>query len=108
MMTREQVLTEASRHCDVVWGFIVRIRQGDIEALAEADTYLGEVRAFAEPPGIYGVVMQLLERACGVSWETIRDTPLPVCSCLLIPGHTAPDLTARRIPNPQCAVHKRS
>lgn len=108
MTTRDEILTEASRHCDAVWGYIVRIREGDESALDDGDAYLAGLKAYG-PPGMYGVVMQLLEKGTGISWETIRATPLTLrCSCVLIPGHTSPDLTARRIPNPLCDVHKGS
>ncbi len=104
-MTREEILAEASRHCDYTWQCIVRIRNGDTSAFDDGDTYLGHVKAFG-PAGMYDVVMQLLQATIGISWDTIRSTPLTLlCTCVVIPGHMSPDFETRRIPNPLCARH---
>jgi len=69
---KQALEAEAVHHCETVWALVPAIRQGDRLALVAADIYLRDVKD-TSGQGMHDVVMKMIERAAGISWEAIRD-----------------------------------
>ncbi len=67
---RPESQREIIHHCNLVWPLISLVPP-DPMAIAQANTYLDQLEASDYP--MYDVVMQMLSKAKGLSWRSLRD-----------------------------------
>jgi hypothetical protein len=67
---RPETQREIIHHCNLLWPMISQVPP-DPMAIAHANRYLDQLQASDYP--MYDVVMQLLGKAKGLSWRSIKD-----------------------------------
>jgi hypothetical protein len=61
---------EIIHHCELLWP-LISVVPPDPMALSQANLYLDQLEAADYP--MYDVVMQMLAKAKGLSWRTLKD-----------------------------------